>query len=123
MVVTVEKTTQKIYSFRAPSDFADRMREARAALQDILTDAAGADHFSHEFEIALSRRLRDLPETPGQSEFARAVTEVLVATVERVRREPELIEQMRAFNREDVEPDAWRRAALKTRANAGDLDD
>lgn len=123
MAVAVEKTTQKIYSFRAPSDFADRMREARAALHDILADTAEADHFSHEFEIALYRRLRDLPETPGQSEFARAVTEALVATVERIQREPELMEQMRAFDREDVEGDAWRRAALKARARAGAFDD
>ena len=114
---------QKTYSFRAPSEFADRMREARSGLQSILADAAEADHFSHEFEIALIRRLRDLPETPGQAEFARAVTEALVVTVERVRREPELMEQMRAFNREDVEGDAWRRGALLSRAGAGDLDD
>lgn len=114
---------QKTYSFRAPSEFAERMRDARAGLQEILADSSEAHHFSHEFEIALFRRLRDLPETPGQAEFARAVTEALVTTVERVRREPELMEQMRAFNREDVEGDAWRRAALKARAGAGDFDD
>jgi hypothetical protein len=113
---------QKTYSFRAPSEFADRMREARAGLQDILA-SPDADHFSHELEIALVRRLRDLPETPGQAEFARAVTEALVATVERVQREPELMEQMRAFNREDVEGDAWRHGALLSRARAGDFDD
>jgi hypothetical protein len=113
---------QKTYSFRAPSEFADRMRAARAGLQEILA-SADADHFSHELEIALIRRLRDLPETPGQAEFARAVTEALVATVERVQREPELMEQMRAFNREDAEGDAWRRGALLSRARAGDFDD
>ncbi len=115
-------TAQKTYSFRAPSEFAERMRAARVGLQDILA-SPDAGHFSHEFEIALVRRLRNLPETPGQAEFARTVTEALVATVERVQREPELMEQMRAFNREDVEGDAWRRGALLSRARAGDFDD
>jgi hypothetical protein len=114
---------QRTYSFRAPSEFAERMRAARAGLQQILADASEADHFSHEFELALIRRLRGLPETSGQAEFARAVTEALVATVERVQREPELMEQMRAFDREDVEGDAWRRGALLSRARAGDFDD
>jgi len=113
MVVTVEKAAQKVYSFRAPSDFADRMREARAALPEILASRDDADHFMREFEVAILRRLRPLPETASQAEFARAVTEALVATAERVRREPELMEQMRAFNREDAEGDAWRRAALE----------
>lgn len=113
MAVAVEKTVQKIYSFRAPSDFAERMREARAALPEILSSRDDADHFKREFEVAILRRLRRLPETAGQAEFARAVTEALVATTERIRREPELMEQMRAFDRDDVEGDAWRRGALK----------
>lgn len=113
MAVTVEKTTQKIYSFRAPSDFADRMREARAALPGILASRDDADHFMREFEVAILRRLRRLPDTAGQAEFARAVTDALVVTTERIQREPELMEQMRAFDRDDVEGDAWRRAALE----------
>jgi hypothetical protein len=113
MAVAVEKTTQKIYSFRAPSDFAERMREARAALPGILASRDEADHFKREFEVAILRRLRRLPDTAGQAEFARAVTEALVATTERIQREPELMEQMRAFDRDDVEGDAWRRGALE----------
>ena len=104
---------QKIYSFRAPSDFADRMREARAALPEILANRDDADHFMREFEVAILRRLRRLPDTAGQAEFARAVTEALVVTTERIRREPDLMEQMRAFNEDDAEGDAWRRGALK----------
>jgi hypothetical protein len=113
MAVTAEKTAQKIYSFRASSDFADRMRTARAALPEILANREDAHHFEREFEVALLRRLRRLPETAGQAEFARAVTEALVVTTERILREPELMEQMRAFDAQDVEGDAWRRAALK----------
>ena len=118
MAVAADKT----YSFRAPSDFAERMREARAALPAIFSGGGEGDHFMHEFELALLRRLRDLPETPGQAEFVRAVTEALVATTERVQREAGLMEQMRAFDREDVEGDAWRRGALLSRARAGDLE-
>jgi hypothetical protein len=103
----------KTYSFRAPSEFAERMREARAAIPDILADRAESEHFAREFEVALLRRLQELPDTAGQAEFARAVTEALVVTTERIQREPELMDQMRAFKREDVEGDAWRRGALK----------
>jgi len=113
MAVAVEKTTQKIYSFRAPSDFADRMREARAALPGILASRDDADHFKREFEVAMLRRLRRLPDTAGQAEFARAVTEALVATTELIRWEHEHMEEFAAFAREDIEGDAWRRGALE----------
>ena len=112
---------QKTYSFRAPSEFADRMRAARSAIPAILADRSESGHFQREFEVALLRRLRRLPETAGQAEFARAVTEALVATIERIQREPELMKQMRAFDRDDVEGDAWRAGA--TRAWARDADD
>jgi hypothetical protein len=106
----------RTYSFRAPSEFAERMRKARAALPALLANRAESDHFGWEFELALMRRLRRLPETSGQAEFARAVTEALVETAERVQREPELMEQMQAFDREDTEGEEWRRAALRLTA-------
>jgi len=104
--------SDRTYSFRAPSDFAQRMRDARAALPTLLNTREESDHFGWEFELALMRRLRRLPETPGQAEFARAVTEAIVETTERIQREPELMEQMRAFDREDAEGEEWRRGAL-----------
>lgn len=110
--MAVSEKAQKTYSFRAPSDFAERMRDARAALPALLATHPDSEHFGWEFELALMRRLRRLPETPGQAEFARAVTEALVETTERLQREPELMEQMRAFDREDTEGEEWRRAAL-----------
>jgi hypothetical protein len=106
----------KTYSFRAPSDLAKRMRDARAALPTLLTTPEESDHFGWEFELALMRRLRHLPETSGQAAFARAVIEVLVETTERIQREPELMEQMRAFDREDTEGEEWRRGALRLTA-------
>jgi hypothetical protein len=104
----------KTYSFRAPSDFAKRMHNARAALPTLLTTREESDHFGWEFELALMRRLRRLPETSGQAEFARAVTEALVETTERIQREPELMEQMRAFDREDTEGEEWRLGAMRS---------
>lgn len=109
----------RTYSFRAPSDFAQRMREARAALPKIFSSGKETDHFTREFEVTVLRRTRDLPDTPGQAEFARAIAEAFVSTVERVQREPELMEQMRAFDREDAEGAAWRRGALLARARGG----
>lgn len=109
----------RTYSFRAPSDFAERMRDARAALPKIFSSGEETDHFTREFEVAVLRRMRGLPVTPGQAEFARAIADAFVSTVERVQREPELMEQMRSFDREDTEGDAWRRGALLGRARGG----
>jgi hypothetical protein len=117
--MAISEKAQKTYSFRAPSDFAERIRLARAALPKIFASVDETNHFTHEFEIAVLRRTRRLPETPGQTEFVRAITEAFVSTVERVLREPELMEQMRAFDRENTEGDAWRRGALLARARAG----
>jgi hypothetical protein len=118
--MVVSTKADKTYSFRAPQAFGERMRDARAALPAILADPSDSDHFTREFEVALLRRLRDLPTTSGQAEFARAVTEALVVTAERARREPELIEQLRAFDRQDTEGDAWRQAAMRTFAREAD---
>lgn len=106
----------KTFSFRAPSELADRICAARAALPEIFSTAQLGDHFTHEFEIAVLRRLRRLPETRGQAEFVRAITEAFVATVERVQREEDTLEQMRAFAREDVEGRAWRKGAMRLTA-------
>ena len=101
---------QKTYSFRAPGEFAERMREARAGHSATSSRPPECRRTSRT-----SSRLPccALAQTSGnrgaEREFARAMTEALVATIERVQREPELMEQMRAFNREDVEGDAWRR--------------
>lgn len=103
----------KTYSFRAPSELSDRLREARAALPEIFASVERGDHFSHEFEVALLRRLRRLPDSRNQTEFVRAITEAFVSTVERVAREEEMMAQMRAFDREDTEGPAWRRGALR----------
>lgn len=118
--MAISTKADKTYSFRAPRAFGERMRDAREVLPTILSDPAESDHFTREFEVALLRRLRDLPTTSGQAEFARAVTEALVVTAERARREPELIEQLRAFEREDTEGDAWRQGALRAFSREAD---
>jgi hypothetical protein len=119
--MAVSTKADKTYSFRAPQAFGERMRDTRAALPAILADPSESDHFTREFEVALLRRLHNLPTTSGQAEFARAVTEALVVTAERAQREPELIEQMRAFDREDTEGEDWRRGAM--RAFSREVDD
>ena len=118
--MAVTPKADKTYSFRAPRAFGERMRDAREALPGILADPAESEHFTREFEVALLRRLGELPTTSGQAEFARAVTEALVVTAERARREPELIEQLRAFDREDAEGEAWRRGALRAFSRGAD---
>lgn len=121
-LMAVSAKADKTYSFRAPQGFGERMREAREVLPTILADRNESEHFTREFEVALLRRLRRLPTTAGQAEFARAVTEALVVTTEHAQREPELIEQLRAFDQEDTEGDAWRRAAARAWARGADDD-
>lgn len=113
----------KTYSFRAPNELTERIRAARAALPEIFSSTPMGDHFTHEFEIAVLRRVRRLPETRGQMEFVRAITDAFVSTVERVQRETHEIEQMRAFDREDVEGAAWREGAALTLADRLETDD
>ena len=113
MAVAVEKTVQKIYSFRAPSALSERLQRAQEEFRSITRDTELAAHFGNEFELALLRRLRRLGGEVTDGVFARAITEAFVSASERVSREQDLMDAFAEFKREDVEGDAWRRGALK----------
>jgi hypothetical protein len=106
----------KTYSFRAPSEFGKRLQRARRGFNDATRNAELSAHFGNEFELALLRRLRKLGDDIPAGVFIHAITESFVSTVERIEREDELMEEMRAFDREDTEGDAWRRGALRLMA-------
>jgi phytoene/squalene synthetase len=105
--------TTKTYSFRAPSELGARLQRAQDEFRSITRDTELSAHFGNEFELALLRRLRHLGDDVTDGVFARAITEAFVSAIERIGSEQEHMEAFAAFNREDVEGDAWRRAALK----------
>lgn len=103
----------KTYSFRAPSDLSERLRRAQGDFRSIMRDRELASHFDNEFDLALLRRLQQLGEGVADGVFTRAIAEAFVSAIERVRWEQDHMEEFAAFNREDIEGDAWRRGALK----------
>jgi hypothetical protein len=103
----------KIYSFRAPSEFSERLKKARASFNAATHDTELSAHLGNEFELALIRRLRTLAPDTTDGMLVRAIVEAFVAATDRVHREEELMAEFEAFDRDDVEGDAWRRAALR----------
>jgi hypothetical protein len=102
----------KTYSFRAPSEFSERLRQARDGFDIVTHDAELSAHLGNEFELALLRRLRKLGDGLPDGVFVRAIVEAFVSAAERVSWEQEHMEEFAAFDREDTEGDAWRRGAL-----------
>lgn len=105
-------TAAKTYSFRAPSELSERLRQARVGFDAVTHDAELSAHLGNEFELALLRSLRKLAEPVPDGVFVRAIVEAFVAAAERVQWEEEHMEEFAAFNRDDTEGEAWRRGAL-----------
>lgn len=103
----------RTYSFRAPSHLSERLKLARESFGAASHDSELSAHLGNEFELALLRRLRKLAPDAADGVLVRAIVEAFVAAAGRVRREEELMAEFEAFDREDVEGPAWRRAALK----------
>ncbi len=102
----------KTYSFRAPGELSERLRQARVGFDAVTHDAELSAHLGNEFELALLRRLRKLDEHVPDGVFVRAIVEAFVGAAERVRWEQEHMEEFAAFDRDDTEGEAWRRGAL-----------
>jgi len=103
----------KTYSFRAPENLGERLQRAQGDFRSIMRDRELAAHFDNEFDLALLRRLQQLGEGIADGVFTRAIAEAFVSAIERVRWEQEHMEEFAAFDREDVEGEAWRRGALE----------
>jgi len=103
----------RTYSFRAPSEFSERLRHARDGFDAVTHDAELSAHLGNEFELALLRRLRKLGKNVPDGVFVRAIVEAFVGAAERVRWEQEHMDEFAAFDRQDTEGDAWRRGALR----------
>lgn len=103
----------KTYSFRAPRALSDRLKLARESFGAATHDSELSAHLGNEFELALLRRLRKLAPDTTDGVLVRAIVEAFVAATHRVRREEELMAEFEAFDQEDAEGPAWRRAALR----------
>lgn len=104
----------RTFSFRAPAQFAERLRSAEQAYGVLARDPVAAARVTHDLEIALLRQLRRAPGAAAvQGQVLRAATEAFVGAVERAADEQRQIEELRAFDRLDVDGDAERDALLR----------
>ena len=78
---------EKPYTFRAPVDLADRMRDASGVLQEV-AEAAGidaAERIARQIVLALVRDRRRFSDARGnQSAFMRETIELLVGAAEKL---------------------------------------
>jgi predicted DNA-binding protein len=103
----------RTYSFRAPSNLGERLREAREGFEMAARDASLADHLGNEFGLELLRRLRAHSEDVPDGMFIREIVEAFVSAGQRVRWEQHHAEEFAAFHRADTEGDAWREGAMR----------
>jgi hypothetical protein len=78
----------KTYSFKAPEDWSARIDRAREALSDLGEfDSPNGAQILHELELSILRRPHRLTRATNQSEFMRALVELLLAAIEKVERD------------------------------------
>lgn len=106
---------QRTYSFDAAPELADRLAHARAALRKLAGETRDLDGWmARELEMGIARLRRQPPDLTADSEaFMRAAVELLVEVVEKVAAGVGLEPELRAFEQEDAEGDAFRRGALR----------
>ncbi|HVS28955.1 MAG TPA: hypothetical protein VHE14_05350 [Solirubrobacteraceae bacterium] len=111
-------TTQRTYSFEAPAELADHLTSARAALGKLASEAPDVDAWTvREVEMGLARIRRDAPELAADSAgLMRAAVELVVDVIEKVAAGVGLADDLRAWERDDAEGDAFRRGALRASA-------
>jgi hypothetical protein len=78
----------KTYSFKAPTEWEGRIDRARKTLRDLpeLDGPEGAQ-ILHELELAILRRPHRLTRAASQSDWMRAMVELLIAAIEKVERD------------------------------------
>lgn len=109
---------ERTYSFRASGDLDERLRRAQEQLAKLSEndDTEFVDAVAHHIHRTFLRSVARLRENATDSELIRAAVEGLVSATERAAAEAELIDEYRAWAREDREGEAFRRAALEAAA-------
>ncbi len=108
-------TTHRTYSFEAPPDLADRLAQARAGFGRLASHAPDVeDWIAREVEMGLARLRGEAGDLARDSAtFMHGAVELLVGVVEKVAAGLDGEEDLRAWDREDAEGDAFQRGALR----------
>lgn len=114
-------TTERTYSFRAPSDLGERLERARQTLAG-LAESHGDEAVEwalDEFDLELRRRWDGvIGRAQSQSSLIRATIELLVAAAEKVARDLSLAGEYEAWAAKDDEGEAVRAGALRAASAA-----
>jgi hypothetical protein len=106
----------RIYSFRAPADLAERLAKARERFVEIAGKERDVDEWLlDEIANAYAWRLYRGPQDVArdQSAFMRTAVEILVRATEKVAYGLEVAPEYAAAAREDPEREAWLQASLE----------
>lgn len=108
----------KTYSFKAPKDWEGRIDRAREMLSGLPgLDGPDGAQILHELELAILRRPQRLTKAASQSEWMRAVVELLIAAIEKVERDRLTGEAFAAAARDRSDDEkAFTRAATRAAA-------
>jgi hypothetical protein len=78
----------KTFSFKAPRDWDERIERARETLSAVPElDGPDGARILHELELAVLRRPHVLTRASSQSDFMRALVELVVAATEKLERD------------------------------------
>jgi hypothetical protein len=106
---------RRTYSFEASPDLAARVARASRALAALPSDSPDLEAWlARELEMGCAVLRRAAPDLAGDSAvFMRAAVELVVGATEKVAVGLGIEDELRAWDREDTEGDAFRRGALK----------
>lgn len=106
---------QRTYSFEAPADLAERLTHASSALGKLPPRSPDVEAWIvREVEMGFARLRRDAPHLAADPEvFMRAAVELVVDVMEKMTAGLGIEDELRAWDGEDAEGDAFRRGALK----------
>lgn len=109
---------QRTYSFDAPLELADRLVHASASLGKLPSQSPELEAWIvREVEMGLARLRRDAPHLAADpAAFMRAAVELVVDVMEKVTAGLGIEDELRAWEGEDAEGDAFRRGALRASA-------
>jgi len=108
---------ERTFSFRAPEDFGDRVREASVVLDDLANEVGAelGNRIGRELVLALHRDGGRFHETRGnQSAFVRESVELLVDAAEKVASDLHYAREYAKVAAEETDDDAAFRRAAET---------
>jgi hypothetical protein len=113
----VTTASERTFSFRAPDDFGDRVREASVILDDLAKEAGVelGERLGRQLVLALYRDGGRFQETRGnQSAFVRESVELLVDAAEKVASDLHYAREYAKVAAEETDEDAAFRRAAET---------